>query len=157
MKSSPRVVAFLKDIYVDEIRAANQYQSHAATVLVMGLPKLAAKFNERYGDESKHADAIRARLARYGLPALAYSGNVPATNGNEQDVSSMLSAQRTLEVGAVKKYEDAIKVCCEEGDNDTRELFVNNLKDEGDHVEEIETDQGLIERITIENFEQAMM
>ncbi|MEI6165941.1 MAG: ferritin-like domain-containing protein [bacterium] len=157
MKTNPKIVVALQGLYFDERMAENQYLSHYAVVFNSGLPVLAAQMKERAADEAKHAERLAGRLAFFGFPANAYSGKIDEKLGSEMGIEPMLDAELPKELDAIAKYNAAISLCVELNDNDTRDLLVSNLKDETDHVHEIETAQGLIELIGVDNFAQAMM
>jgi len=157
MKTNPKIIEALQGLYFDERVAENQYLSHYATLRNMGLPKLAAQKLEQAGDESNHALQLAERLALFGAPALAYSGKIETAVGEEMVCEDMLSAELPLEMDAVRKYNAAIVLCVSLNDNDTRDLLAGILKDETEHVHEIETAQNLIEMIGADNFAQAMM
>lgn len=157
MKTNPKIIEALQGLYFDERVAENQYLSHYATLQNMGLPKFAAQMKERAEDEAKHAGILAARLALFGATALAYSGKIDPTIGEEITCEDMLGKELPLEMDAIRKYNAAIVLCVNLNDNDTRDLLEGILKDETEHVHEIETAQNLIELIGLDNFAQAMM
>lgn len=155
--ASPKLTAALQDLYFDERVAENQYLSHYATVKNRGLTVFAAQLLERAGDERKHADRLAERIAMFESAPLAYKGTIVPETGREMVCDDMLTAEVEAEQIARAKYEKAIMLCCEVGDNDTRDILVANLKDETEHVHEIEVSQNLIELIGFENWAQAML
>jgi len=154
---SPKLIPVLQSIYFDEKVAEAQYLAHYATAANRGLTKFATHILERAGDERKHADAIGARLALFEQAPLPYSGKCDPTVGVEIECQEMLDAELPPEIAAIAKYEAGIKLCVEVGDNDTRDILVANLKDETEHVHEIETDLGLMELMGSDNWASAMI
>lgn len=153
MKTNPKIAELLTARYTDELKAINQYEGHYATMADKGFVKLATQFKERADDERKHAAKLAERLALFGV---AVSVAVPKIGG-ETGCEEMLDAELPLEMEAIARYNELIGLCATLNDNDTRELVEGILKDETEHVHEIEQAQGQIEMIGLDNFLQAMM
>ena len=68
------------------------------------------------------------------------------------DVETQLRNDQTAEVGAVKNYNESVKLAVTVGDNGTRELFESILKDEEDHLDWLETQLDQISQMGKQNY-----
>ena len=155
--ASPKIIPMLQGLYFDETVAENQYLSHYAVAKERGIKEFAAKLKERAHDERKHKRLIGKLLARFGVAPAAFGGKCDAKIGTETDCPAMLATEGELEATARERYEAGIRLCVEDGDNDTREILVANLGDEVDHGVEIDQDAGLIEDMGIDNWLSTMV
>jgi bacterioferritin len=69
-----------------------------------------------------------------------------------KNVPEQLESDLALEIEAVASYNAAMKVCVEEGDNASRELFRKLLLDEERHVDYLESQLHIIKEVGIENY-----
>ena len=158
MNTSPKIIAFLQLRYFDEVVAEMQYRSHAAIMKRKGYVKAADQFIEHADDEAKHKVMLAKRLAQFGVAAEPFGGKLDLTKiGAELELTAMLDAQKPLESKARDDYNAGIRLCCEEGDNDTRMVLDAILVDETDHLDDIERLEGNIEDIGLDNALQWLM
>ena len=151
MKGDRQVIAFLNAVLKNELTSINQYFLHARILQQWGLARLAAAEYKESIDEMKHADALTKRiLFLEGLPNLQDLGKL--TIG--QDVNEILNADLGLENAAIPMLKDGIAHSEKVGDYISRELFEKILESEEEHVDWLETQLDLIERMGIQNYVQ---
>ncbi len=149
MQGNPKVIAQLNAALKEELTAINQYFLHAEMCENWKYSKLAGFIKKQSIDEMKHAEALIERILFLdGSPNLTelMKLEVGAT------VKQQLESDLKLEVGAVAMYNNAIKVCREEGDNASRELFDRLLKDEEEHVDWLEAQLHQIKELGYERY-----
>lgn len=155
MKGSPKVIAQLQIILASELAAIDQYFIHSRMYEDWGLNRLFVRIDHETEEEKEHASrVIRRMLFLEATPDM--SQRDPLKIGT--DVPSMLAndLQLEYEVGALLKQ--AIIVCEQENDFQTRAILEQNLKDtEEDHTWFLEQQLGLIEKIGLQNYLQAQM
>jgi bacterioferritin len=135
MKGNDSIIAKLNYLLADELTAVSQYMVQAEMCANWGYKELAEAIEKRAIDEMKHAEKHIARvLFLEGMPVVSnlnpmhIGENVEAHHKNDWDAEN----------GAIKAYNDAIKLSVEAGDNGTREMLEGILKDEEDHIDWIE-------------------
>jgi bacterioferritin len=64
----------------------------------------------------------------------------------------MIEADLKLEVDAVAMYNESVRIATEEKDNGSRDLFVQLLKDEEDHVDWLEAQMHQITELGYERY-----
>jgi bacterioferritin len=138
----------------NELTAINQYFLHAKMLEDWGLSRLAAHEREESIDEMKHADGLMERiLFLEGLPNLQDIGKLYVG----QNVREILECDLKLEMEAVPDLREAILHCEKTGDFVSRTLFQTILASEEEHIDWIETQLDLIEKMGIENYMQSQM
>lgn len=149
MKGNDKLIDTLNSLLADELTAINQYMVHSEMCDNWGYEKLHKHFEKRAIDEMKHAEKLIGRiLFLEGLPIVSNLGKI--TIGS--DVTKMLESDRLAEMGAIKAYNDAIKLAGDVGDYATREVLESILKDEDDHMDGIEELQDQIGHMTLPIF-----
>jgi len=151
MKGDPKVIEFLNTVLKNELTAINQYFLHYRMLHHWGVAKL-AKFE--YGesiDEMKHADMVAERILFLdGIPNFQLLGRLKIG----ETVEEILKADLELEMEALPPLRDAIEYCESIRDYVSRDLFQKILESEEDHVDMLETQFDLIERVGIQNYIQ---
>jgi bacterioferritin len=151
MKGDPKVIDYLNEILKNELTAINQYFLHYRMLDHWGVKRL-AKFE--YGesiDEMKHADKLAERIFFLdGLPNFQLLGRLKIG----ETVEEILQADLDLENEAIPLLRDAIVHCETVRDFVTRDLLLGILDSEEDHVDELEKQFDLIERMGIQNYIQ---
>jgi len=149
MKSSPRIIDTLNSLLADELTAVNQYMVHAEMCDNWGYVKLHDPIQKRAITEMKHAESLIERiLFLEGIPIVSNLREIHIGS----DVPKMFASDMLLELDAVKKYNEAIIVCSDEKDSATRDVLKKILKDEDEHINEIEEVQDQISQIGIQLF-----
>ncbi|WP_087017541.1 bacterioferritin [Thaumasiovibrio subtropicus] len=154
MKGDPKIIQHLNKILGNELIAINQYFLHARMYKDWGLKVIADKEYEESIDEMKHADELTERiLFLEGIPNLQDLGKLRIG----EDTKEMLECDLALELDAIPDLRDAIEYAESVRDYVSRDLFQDILEDEEEHVDWLETQLGLIEKVGIENYNQAQI
>ena len=149
MKGDAKVIEFLNKALYNELTAINQYFLHAKMLKNWGLKELADHEYEESIDEMKHADKLSERILFLdGLPNFQALGKL-RIGENPREV---LNADLALELDALPLLRDAIKHCASVNDYVSRKLFADSLESEEEHIDWIETQLALIERIGEQNY-----
>jgi len=151
MKSDPKVVEFLNQALKNELTAINQYFLHARMLKDWGVTKLGAYEHKESIEEMEHADWLIERILFLGgLPNLQDLGKLRIG----ETVEDSLKCDLALEGDAIPLLRDAMAYCESVRDYVSRDLFGRILTNEEEHVDYIETQFDLIERIGIQNYTQ---
>ena len=151
MQGSERVIDYLNRVLLNELTAINQYFLHSRMLKNWGISGLAKHEYEESVDEMRHADKLIERILFLdGLPNLQDIGKLFVGESTKE----ILECDLRLEELAIPLVREAIAACEEEADYVSRELLEEILEGEEDHVDWLETQLGLIERMGLENFIQ---
>ncbi|MEX0615351.1 MAG: bacterioferritin [Methylophaga sp.] len=154
MKGDKKVIELLNKVLGNELVAINQYFLHAKIYKDWGLTNLYEHEYHESIDEMKHADMITERvLFLEGLPNLQDLGALRIGENTRE----MLEADLALEMDAIPDLKEGILYCEQIGDYVSRDLFKHILEGEEDHVDWLETQLSLIDKMGIENFHQAQI
>ena len=149
MKGDAKVIEFLNKALYNELTAINQYFLHAKMLKNWGLKELAEHEYHESIDEMKHADTLSERILFLdGLPNFQALGRLRIG----ENPLEVLRADLALELDAVPLLREAIAPCESVNDYVSRELFADILESEEEHVDWIETQLSLIERIGEPNY-----
>lgn len=149
MKGNEKLIETLNSLLADELTAISQYMVHSEMCANWGYEKLHKHFEQRAITEMKHAEKLIARIIFLeGIPVVSKLKEMHI--GNE--IPKMLSNDHDAEEGAIKAYNEAIKLAGEVSDFATREMLEEILKDEDQHIDEIEELQDQISHMTLPIF-----
>jgi bacterioferritin len=151
MKGDQKVIEFLNRALTNELTAINQYWLHYRVLKNWGIAKLAEYERHESIDEMKHADKLADRvLFLEGLPNFQAIHKLKVG----ETVEEILKADLALEQEAIPLLKDAIEYCETVRDYGSRELFEEILQNEEEHVDFLETQFELIERMGLQNYVQ---
>lgn len=154
MKADAKIIKHLNKALANELIAINQYFLHSRMYDDWGLKKLAEKEYEESIDEMKHADELIKRiLFLEGLPNLQNLGKLMIGENTRE----MLECDLKLEMLACPDLKAGIAHCETAGDYVSRDLLAHILESEEEHIDWLETQLSLIEKVGLENYQQSMM
>jgi len=155
MKGKAQVLEQLYLLLRGELAARDQYFIHSRMYADWGLTKLYERINHEMADETQHAAALIERiLFLEGIPDLSQQDglNIGKT------VPEMLRNDLEFEYKVIGDLKNAIAVCEQEQDYQTRDILLKILADtEEDHGYWLEKQLGLIEKIGLQNYLQSQM
>lgn len=155
MKGNSKVIEQLQKLLRNELAARDQYFTHSRMYDDWGLTKLYERINHEMQEETEHADKLIKRMLFLEVtPDLSEQGslNIGST------VPEMLQNDLDLEYQVIKEVKDAIAVCEQEQDYQTREILTVILGDtEEDHAYWLEKQLRLIKLIGLPNYLQSQM
>ncbi len=151
MKGDARVIELLNETLKNELTAINQYWLHYRMLDNWGVKKLAEFERHESIDEMKHADMVADRiLFLEGLPNFQLLGRLRVG----ETVEEVLKSDLALELEAVTQLKGAIAYCEEAKDYVSRDLFTKILESEEEHVDTLERQFEMIERMGLQNYIQ---
>ena len=134
MKGDPKVIEFLNKALTNELTAINQYWLHYRVLADWGVTKLAEYERHESIDEMKHADVLAERILFLGgLPNFQAMHKLKVG----ETVEEILKADLAVEMEAIP-----------------REIFERILESEEEHVDFLETQFDMIERMGLQNYVQ---
>lgn len=151
MKGDAKVIEYLNKALTNELTAINQYWLHYRVLDNWGVHKLAEYERLESIDEMKHADILAERILFLdGLPNFQALHKLKVG----ETVSEILKADLAVEHDAIPLLKDAIEYCETVRDYVTREIFARILESEEEHVDFLEQQFDMIERMGLENYVQ---
>lgn len=154
MKGDAQVILHLQAQLKNELTAINQYFLHYRMYKHWGLDKLAKKEYEESIGEMKHADKLMDRIFMLdGLPNLQDLGKLMIG----ENVPEALGCDLKMEMGAQETIKAGMAHCESVRDYVSRDLLQGILDDTEEHIDFLETQIDLVERIGIQNYQQSQM
>lgn len=155
MKGNAKIIDILNQLLAGELTSMDQYFTHSRMYDDWGFNKLYERIDHEMDDEKQHADLLIKRiLFLEGVPAVG--NRSPLRIG--KDVPQMLENDLELERSVITALRNAIAVCEQEQDFQTREILETMLEDtEEDHAHWLEQQLGLIKKVGLQNYLQTQM
>ena len=154
MKGDAKVIQHLNAVLTNELTAIDQYFVHAKMFGNWGFDRLAEHERKASIDEMKHAESLIERiLFLEGLPNLQNLHKLLVG----EDVKEALACDLKLELVAHPALKTAIADCEECGDYVSRDLFRQILTSEEEHIDWLETQLELIDKVGVANYQQSQM
>lgn len=154
MRGNPQVVAELNKLLKNELTAINQYFLHARILKQWGFERLAGKLYQESIGEMKHADRLTQRILLLdGLPNLQDLGRLAIG----ETVPECLRSDLKLETEARIAVVAAVALCEAAQDFVSREIVVHILEDAEEHIDFLETEIGLIDKLGVQNYLQSQL
>ena len=151
MQGDLKVIEYLNRALTNELTAINQYWLHYRVLHHWGVTKLAEYERHESIDEMKHADVLAERILFLdGLPNFQALHKLKVG----ETVEEILRADLALEMEAVPLLKDAIAHAESVRDFVSREIFERILESEEEHVDFLETQFDMIERMGLPNYVQ---
>ena len=149
MKGNEKVIEKLNMLLADELTAINQYMVHSEMCANWGYEHLHEAIEKRAIDEMKHAEKLIGRI-------IFLEGQPTVSNLNKINIGAAVDAQhkndQAAEVGAIKAYNDGIRLAVELGDNGTRDMLESILSDEENHLDWLEAQHDQIAQMGIQAY-----
>lgn len=149
MKGNEKIVEQLNALLADELTAISQYMVHSEMCANWGYERLHEAIEKRAIDEMNHAEKLIARI-------LFLEGTPIVSKLKEMHIGAEVEAQLkndwAAEEGAIKAYNNGIRLAVELGDNGTRALLESILTDEEDHIDWLEAQLDQIKQMGIQDY-----
>ena len=152
MQGDPQVIGHLQAQLRNELTATNQYFLHYRILKHWGFDRLAKKEYEESIGEMKHADRLMERILMLdALPNLQDLGKLMIG----EDVPEILNCDLNLERAAQATVKEGIAHCESVRDYVSREILEDILEDTEEHIDWLETQIDLLNKIGLQNFLQS--
>ncbi len=149
MKGNDKVIETLNHLLADELTAINQYMVHSEMCANWGYERLHEMIEKRAITEMKHAEKLIARiLFLEGIPIVSKLNEIHIG----AEVPAQLQNDLDAELGAVKMYNEGIRLCMEVGDGGSRELLEDILEDEEEHTDLLEAQLDQIKQMGLAHY-----
>ena len=149
MRGDAKVIDYLNKALYNELTAINQYFLHAKMLKNWGFKELAEHEYKESIDEMKHADKLSERILFLdGLPNFQALGKLRIGETPRE----ILECDLALEQEALPPLREAIAYCESVADYVSRQLFVDILDSEEEHIDWLETQLSVIDRIGEPNY-----
>jgi len=154
MKGDAKVIGYLQAQLKNELTAINQYFLHYRMLKHWGFDRLAKKEYEESIGEMKHADKLMDRIfVLDGLPNLQDLAKLQVG----EDVPEILACDLRSEQGAQATIKEGMAYCESVRDYVSRDLLQGILDDTEEHIDFLETQIDLIDKVGLQNYLQSQM
>lgn len=154
MNADPQVLAHLNEYLSFELTGHRQYLVHGAQCRQWGFERLARRELAYVAEESAHAERILARLLLLGGAPTPRDVHPVAASDS---APTLLARDRDLVARAIAHLREAVAQCERSGDYASRALLVEMMDDEERHLDWLDTELGLLDRLGPENYLQAQL
>ena len=149
MKGNDEVILVLQDVLAAELTAINQYFIHARMCENWRYKRLAEHMFKESMGEMKHAQAVIDRILYFdGAPNMQRYMQISVG----KTVPEMHQLDLQVEYDAVARLNVGVELTRAKGDNGTRALLEEILKEEESHVDWLEAQLHQIKEIGTENY-----
>lgn len=149
MQGDAEVIEVLNEVLTAELTAINQYFVHAKMCENWGYERLAKHNYDESIDEMKDAEKVIDRILHLdGVPNLQRLNSVRVG----ETVVEQLRLDLDLETEAIERYNRAVALARDKGDNGTRELLEDLLTGEEEHASWLEAQLTLVEQVGEQNY-----
>jgi len=153
MKGEKKVIEHLNTVLTNELTAINQYFLHSKMMKNWGLEKLAAHEYKESIDEMKHADRLMERILFLEGSPVVHLKKLLVGDSAE----AILACDLKLELAGHPDLKEAIVSCEKIGDFVSRDLFESIIESEEEHIDWLETQLALIDKVGLQNYLQSNM
>jgi bacterioferritin len=154
MQGDPKVLAYLNGQLKNELTAINQYFLHARLLKHWGFERMAKHEYDESIEEMKHADRLmQCILMLDGLPNLQDLGKLLIG----ENVVEILRCDLKIEVASQADLKEAVAYCESVRDYSSRELLEEILRDTEEHIDHLETQLELVDKVGEPNYLQSQM
>lgn len=152
MKSDAKIFNTLNEALGNELIAINQYFLHARMFKDWGFHSLDKQDYKRSINAMNHADKLVERiLFLEGLPNLQDLGKLLLGENTKE----MLECDLKLEMNSTTALREGIAYCESTKDYVSRDLLESVLNEGEKHIDWLETQLGLIDKVGLENYLQS--
>jgi bacterioferritin len=149
MKGDLKILEQLNARLSEELAAISQYMVHSEMDANWGYGKLHETVEKRARDEMRHAEMLIGRMIFLeGRPIVSNLAKIFVG----EDVPKQIQNDHDGEAGAIKAYNETIRLAVDVGDNGTREMLESILKDEEGHIDLLESQADQIQQMGLQNF-----
>jgi bacterioferritin len=149
MKGNAQIIERLNALLADELTAINQYMVQSEMCSNWGYERLHKAIEKRAIQEMKHAEKLIGRI-------IFLEGSPTVSKLNKIEIGANVEAHHKndwkAEDGAIRAYNEGVRLAVEVGDNGTRELLESILKEEEEHIDWIEAQLDQIKQMGIQNY-----
>ena len=154
MKGNDQVIDVLNEVLTGELTAVNQYFIHAKMCGNWGYKRLHKHIRNESIDEMRHAETLIDRILYLdGVPNLQRYWKLQVG----QTVKEQLNADLGVEKKAIELLNRGIELARAQGDNASRELLEKILVSEEEHVDWLETQIELVDKLGLQNYLQSQL
>jgi bacterioferritin len=146
MKGNEAVIEQLNTALLSELTAVVQYMAQSEMCQNWGYKRLGDHTKGRAIEEMRHAEGLIERIIFLDALPVVTVGLKPQLGTK---VEEQMKINLKDELDAVRDYNAAVSICVQAGDDGSRTLFENMIKDEERHADFLESQLGAIKEMGI--------